>query len=128
MENGNNNNNNSVELSGKSPTKKLNSNQSTANNLRLRITPSSTSSISYTFNVHENHHTREKISTGNTSEIIDESDQVERIEAVRNNQDEISFRIKLINETEAQWISSKIANRKYSQAVIAFWENHVEFT
>jgi hypothetical protein len=36
--------------------------------------------------------------------------------------------MKLVNENKLQWISSKIANRKYPQAVIAFWENHVEFT
>ena len=78
--------------------------------------------------------TKKKSSTENnlpdqdTSEIIDETDQVEHIESVRNDHGEISFHIKLINENQPQWISSKIANRKYPQAVIAFWENHVEFT
>lgn len=38
------------------------------------------------------------------------------------------FRIKLIDENESKWISSKIANRKYPQAIIEFWESFVEFT
>jgi len=101
----------------------VNGNGSTTNNPRLRVTPSSTSSASYTFTVNENNNTNEKV-----SEIIDETDQVERIQSVRNYRDEILFRIKFINQNETQWISSKIANRKYPQAVIAFWENHVEFT
>jgi len=120
-----NHNNNSIESSSKSPRKKTNINGSTRSSVRLRVTPSSTSSASFIFNVPENN---DKSSTDNTSEIIDETDQVERIESVRNNRNEISFRIKLINENEPQWISSKIANRKYPQAVIGFWEHHVEFT
>jgi len=47
---------------------------------------------------------------------------------LKNDQDGISFRIKLIGQNETQWIGAKIANRKYPQAVIAFWESHVEFT
>ena len=54
--------------------------------------------------------------------------KLKKIEAVRNTHGGISFRMKLVNENRLKWISSKIANRKYPQAVIAFWENHVEFT
>jgi hypothetical protein len=122
----NHNNNNSIEVSGKNPIKKLNTNESTSHNPRFRVTPSSTSSISFTFNANECN--SERTSTENSSEIMDETDQVERIETVRYYHNEISFRIKLIHENEAHWISSKIANRKYPQAVISFWENHVEFT
>jgi hypothetical protein len=81
-----------------------------------------------------NNNNGEKSSTENNtndqdiSELIDETNQVERIENVRKKQDDIMFRIKLINENQAKWISSKIANRKYPQAVIAFWESFVEFT
>jgi len=121
-----NNNNNSIESSGKNPPKKANTNGPTTNNPRLRITPSATSSISYTFTT--NDQSSEKTSTENSSEIMDETDQVERIEKVRYYRNEISFRIKLIDENESHWISSKVANRKYPQAVIAFWEHHVEFT
>lgn len=62
------------------------------------------------------------------TEFTDETNQVERIERVRNMHNEIYFLMKLIDENEGQWIPSKIANRKYPQAVIAFWESHVEFT
>jgi hypothetical protein len=92
----------------------------------LHVTPTSTSSISLSLNDSDN--TDKKDKNQNTSEIIDETHLVQNIEAVRNtNKDGISFRIKLINENEVKWIPSKIANQKYPQAVIAFWENHVEF-
>lgn len=61
-------------------------------------------------------------------EIIDDDEPIEKIEGVKNDQDGISFRIKLFGQTDTRWIPAKIANRKYPQAVIAFWENHVEFT
>ena len=38
------------------------------------------------------------------------------------------FVLIFLHENESQWVSSKNANRKYPQAVIAFWEHHVEFT
>jgi len=60
--------------------------------------------------------------------INDDEEIIEKIEGVKNDQDGISFRIKLIGQNETQWIGAKIANRKYPQAVIAFWESHVEFT
>jgi len=60
-------------------------------------------------------------------EIPNESHLVEHIESVRNDPDGLTFHIKLIGEDEPQWISSKIANLRYPQAVIAFWESHVEF-
>ncbi len=117
-----------------SPTIDDNLIEPAAVNLRLRITPSSTSSISLTHNDSDNNNNKEQTFTENNlndqhiSEIIDETNQVEKIEAVRNTHGEISFHMKLVNENKLQWISSKIANRKYPQAVIAFWENHVEFT
>ena len=96
------------------------------NNPRIRVTPSATSSISYTFDVNTYNH--QKASMDDTSEITDETDQVERIERVRNMHNEIYFLIKLIHDNEGQWVPAKIANRKYAQAIIAFWESHVEFT
>ncbi len=130
-----NDDNNNTEFSGKNPTKKKNVNGPTTNNVRLRVqAPSSTSSISSPFTDRENTHNNEKTSTENhttdqnISEIVDETNQVEQIENVRNHRGEIMFRIKLINENESKWISSKVANRKYPQAVIEFWENLVEFT
>lgn len=114
------NNNNSIKSSNKSPPKKSTVNKpTTTNNVRIRVTPSAASSISYTYDIN---------TYDNASEITDETDQVEHIERVRNNRNEISFLIKLIHEDEPRWIPSKVANRKYPQAVIAFWENHVEFT
>ncbi|CAF2703299.1 unnamed protein product [Rotaria sp. Silwood2] len=132
----NNMNSNSVEFPDESSINENNINESTTVSLLLRVTPNSTSSISITANDNSNNNNNNSatISTENdqndqnTSEITDETDQVEKIEAVRNNQDGIAFRIKLINENQSQWISSKIANQKYPQAVIAFWENYVEFT
>lgn len=66
------------------------------------------------------------IEDGN-EDVVNESHLVERIESVRNDPDGLTFHIKLVDENEARWISSKIANRRYPQAVIAFWESHVEF-
>ncbi|CAF0727000.1 unnamed protein product [Adineta steineri] len=126
----NNTNNNSSIFSDRTPPKEINICEPTTINLRLHITPSSTSSISSILNDSDIHN-HEKSTTDNSINdqgTIDETNQVEKIEAVRNNHDGISFRIKLINEKQSKWISSKIANKKYSQAVIAFWENHVEFT
>ena len=60
--------------------------------------------------------------------INDDEETIDKIEAVKNDQDGISFRIKLIGQSQSEWISAKVANRKYPQAVIAFWESHVEFT
>ena len=105
----------------------MNVNEPTTINLRLHITPSSTSSISLTLNDSDNNN-KTTTDDQDTTEFIDETDKVEKIEAVRHNQEGISFRIKLINENQSQWISSKIANRKYPQAIIAFWEDHVQFT
>jgi hypothetical protein len=93
-------------------------------NLRLRITPSSESPISLGLNDSDNNNnTNEKssIETSNNkshdqdiAEIIhDDEELIDKIEAVKN---------------EPQWISAKIANRKYPQAVIASWESRVEFT
>jgi hypothetical protein len=137
-----NNNNDSVELLNKSsPAKESLLNEQINDppvNLRLRITPSSASPISLTLNDSDNNNnTNEKSSIENsdniinnqdTTEFIDDEEPIEKIEGVKNDQDGISFRIKLFGENETQWMSAKIANRKYPQAVIAFWENHVEFT
>jgi hypothetical protein len=94
-------------------------------NLRLRITPSSESPISLGLNDSDNNNnnTNEKssIETSNNkshdqdiAEIIhDDEELIDKIEAVKN---------------EPQWISAKIANRKYPQTVIAFRESHVELT
>ena len=119
----NHNNNNSIEISGKNSIKKPDTNRPKT---RFRLTPALASSISFSTNANE--HGSDKTSMENSSEMMDETDQVEQIQTVRCCRNEISFRIKLINENEARWIPSKIANRKYSQAVIAFWESHVEFT
>ena len=59
--------------------------------------------------------------------MVDETHLVEKIEAVRNGTDGLAFRIKLIDQTGSKWIPSRIANHKYPQAVITFWESHVEF-
>ncbi|CAF0857369.1 unnamed protein product [Rotaria sordida] len=134
-------NNNSIELLNKSSPIKENLLNEQSNeppvNLRLRITPSSASSISLTLNDSDNNNnTNDKsIIINNEQEqeqqdIINNDDEetIEKIEGVKNDQDGISFRIKLIGQNDTQWISAKIANRKYPQAVIAFWESHVEFT
>jgi hypothetical protein len=132
-------NNTSVELLDKSsPIKESVANDQPNDppvNLRLRITPSSASPISLTLNDSDNNNnTNEKSSMdiGNdqdTTEIINDDDEViEKIEGVKNDQEGIAFRIKLIGQNDTQWISAKVANRKYPQAVIAFWESHVEFT
>jgi hypothetical protein len=104
-------------------------------NLRLRITPSSASPISLTLNDSDNNNnTNEKASIDVSNEhdpletINDDEEPVEKIEGVRNGSDGIFFQIKLSGEKDAQWVAAKVANRKYPQAVIAFWENHVEFT
>jgi len=133
------NNNSSIELLNKSsPIKENLLNEQTNDppvNLRLRITPSSASPISLTLNDSDNNNnTNEKSSIDisndqDTAEIInDDEEPIEKIEGVKNDQDGISFRIKIDGQNETQWISAKIANRKYPQAVIAFWESHVEFT
>ncbi|CAF0748289.1 unnamed protein product [Adineta ricciae] len=114
----------------KTPTKEFNVSEPTTINLCLHISPSSSSSISVALNDNDNNNNPNgKVSTNiQTSEQdIDESDRVDKIEAVRYARDEIAFRIKLINENRSQWISARVANRKYPQAVIAFWENHVQF-
>ncbi|UJR13555.1 hypothetical protein I4U23_000569 [Adineta vaga] len=136
-------NNNSIEvLSKSSPIKETLPTEQTSEppvNLRLRITPSSTSSPSITLNDSDNNNnTNEKSSMENginisheqdlSDTINDDEEPVDKIEGVRNDQDGISFRIKLSGQDETQWMSAKIANRKYPQAVIAFWESHVEFT
>jgi len=136
--------NNNVELLNKSsPAKESLSNEQINDppvNLRLRITPSSASPISLTLNdSNNNNNTNEKSAIDNSNnnqsndediaEIInDDEEPIEKIEAVKNDQDGISFRIKLYGQNETQWMAAKIANRKYPQAVIAFLENHVEFT
>jgi len=102
-------------LENDSPTK-IDETNGTTMNLRLRITPSSTSSP-------------EKSNDNTNSKINDDNDQepVEKIEGVRHNTDGISFQIKMRGETNAHWVSAKLANRLYPQSVIAFWERHVEF-
>lgn len=105
-------------------------------NLRLRITPSSNSPISLTLNDSDNNNnTNGKPSMDYSNDqqdpieiINDDEELVEKIESVRNDPEGILFHVKLSGAKEAQWIPAKIANRKYPQAVIAFWENHVEFT
>ncbi len=133
-------NNTSIELLNKSsPTKENLVNEPVNDppvNLRLRITPSSTSPISLTLNDSDNNNnTNEKsVDISNdqdTTEILDDDDEpIEKIEGAKHDQDQdqIVFRIKLSGQKETQWVPAKIANRKYPQAVIAFWENHVEFT
>jgi hypothetical protein len=129
------NNNTSVEVLNKlSPEKESLVNEQINDppaNLRLRITPSSNSPISLTLNDSDNNNnTNEKLQMDqDIGEMMNNDDEpVEKIEGVRNDVDGISFRIKLFGQNETEWISAKIANRKYPQAVIAFWENHVEFT
>jgi hypothetical protein len=137
------NNNTSIELLDKSSPIEENLLTEQTNeppvNLRLRITPSSASSISIALNDSDNNNnnTNEKCSTDNpidisndqdTAEIIEDVEPIEKIEGVKNDQNGIVFRIKLVDQSEPQWIAAKIANRKYPQAVIAFWESHVEFT
>ena len=119
----NNQNNNSIEISGKNTSKKPDTNRPMT---RFRVTANTASSISFSTNANE--HGNDKMCTENLSEIVDETDQVEYIETARYYRNEISFRIKLINENEARWIPAKIANRKYPQGIITFWESHVEFT
>jgi hypothetical protein len=133
-------NNTSIELLNKSSPIKENLVNEPVNdppvNLRLRITPSSTSPISLTLNDSDNNNnTNEKsVDISNdqdTTEILDDDDEpIEKIEGAKHDQDQdqIVFRIKLSGQKETQWVPAKIANRKYPQAVIAFWENHVEFT
>ncbi|CAF1392062.1 unnamed protein product [Adineta steineri] len=138
-------NNSSIELlnESSSPIKETVIDEQTTNeppvNLRLRITPSSASSISLALNDSDNNNnTNEKSSMDNTMngdddqdapEIInDDEELIEKIEGVKNDQDGISFRVKLSGKSETQWMSAKVANRKYPQTVIAFWESHVEFT
>ena len=140
-----NNNNRSIEMVDKSaPVEETVSNTENtepASGLRLRIPPDSTSPLSLTLNDSDNNnnHTHEKSSmenANNTStdqeitEIIndDDEDVIDSIEAVKNDKNGISFRIKLVGQKDAHWIAAKVANRKYPQAVIAFWESHVEFT
>jgi hypothetical protein len=106
-------------------------------NLRLRITPSLESPISLGLNDNNNNTNEESsIETSNNKShdqdiaetIYNDEELIDQFTAVKNDQDGISFRIKLINEDEPQWMSAKIANRKYPQAVIAFWKSRVEFT
>jgi len=125
----NNNNNSSIELLNKSsPTKESLLNEQMLDppaNLRLRITPSSASPISLTLNDSDNNNNPNQ----DTTEIFnDDEESIEKIAGVRHGDDGITFSIKFSGQTDAQWIPAKIANRKYPQAVIAFWENHVEFT
>lgn len=136
------NNDTSVELINNnqaSPAKESLSNETLADppvNLRLRITPNSDSPISLTLNDSDNNNNTNEKSAMDTSnndveiaEIHNEDEEpVEKIEGVRNTADGIFFRVKLNRQKESRWIAAKIANRKYPQAVIAFWENHVEFT
>jgi len=124
-----NNNNSSIELLNKSsPAKESLLNEQMNDppaNLRLRITPSSASPISLTLNDSDNNNNTNQ----DTTEMLnDDEEPIEKIEGVRHGDDGITFSIKFSGQTEAQWIPAKIANRKYPQAVIAFWENHVEFT
>lgn len=100
-------------------------NESNSTNIRLHVTPSSNSSISFLRPDHDSSMVDE---ISDETETPDESHLVEQIQAVRNDPDGLNFRIKLLSQPAACWISSKVANHKYPQAVIAFWENHVEFT
>jgi len=128
-EDNNNNTNSSIELLNKSsPTKESLLNEQINDppvNLRLRITPSSASPISLTLNDSDNNNNN----ANDTTEIFnDDEEPIEKIEGVKHGDDGITFNIKFCGQNEAQWVPAKIANRKYPQAVIAFWENHVEFT
>lgn len=104
----------------------------TTTSVRLRV---GSSSIFCTVNENENDKNNnnpqeksiEPMSTED-EQMNDDEEGIEKIEAVKNDHDGISFRIRLTNENESKWISSKIANKKYPQSVIAFWESHVEFT
>ncbi|CAF0898651.1 unnamed protein product [Adineta ricciae] len=132
--------NNGFELVNRSSPVKENSANESPVNLRLRITPSAASSPSITLNDSDNNNNMNNKSTvenevNNHSHdleafemINDDEEPVEKIEGVRNDQNGISFRIKLSGKPETEWMSAKVANRKYPQAVIAFWESHVEFT
>jgi hypothetical protein len=134
--NGNHDTNNAnIELMDKPASTMENISNDPPVNLRLRITPSSASPISLTLNDSDNNNnTNEKASIDVSNEhdpletINDDEEPVEKIEGVRNGSDGIFFQIKLSGEKDAQWVAAKVANRKYPQAVIAFWENHVEFT
>ena len=113
-------------------------------NPRLRLAAGSASSISLTLNDSDNNNNNTVIPPQEKSvpehvdptndeqeiaEIINEDEEeIEQIEAVKNDQEGIAFRIRLYGETESKWVAAKIANRKFPQAVIAFWESHVEFT
>lgn len=128
---------NGFELVNKSSPVKENSANESPVNLRLRITPSVASSPSITLNDSDNNNNKSTVENGvnnhsndlETFEMInDDEESVEKIEGVRNDQNGISFRIKLSGKTETEWMPAKVANRKYPQAVIAFWESHVEFT
>ena len=132
-DNNNNPNNSTIEFSDKSSSSKESpANARTTTNLRSQLAPISTSSISFSTNANDQHHDKTPRQSNrndqDTSDLVDEALLVDNIEAVRNESEGLFFRIKFIDQNEPQWVSSKIANRKYPQAVIAFWENHVEFS
>ena len=127
------NNNNTIEFSDRTSSSKGSPvNARATSTLRSHLAPISNSSISFSTN--ENAQRRDKTARqGETNDqdvagLADETHLVDKIEAVRNDTEGLAFRIKFIDQDETEWVASKIANRKYPQAVIAFWENHVEFT
>lgn len=100
-------------------------------NLRLRISKNDESSVNLDESDNNNNNkTNEKPPVEQTNESNSNEDEqtIDKIEAVKNDQDGISFRIRFPGEKDAKWIPAKVANKKYPQSVIAFWESHVEFT
>lgn len=102
----------------------------TSSNVRLRVGSSSIFNQLNESDTNNNNPQEKSIEpmTTEDEDVNDDEEGIEKIEAVKNDHDGISFRIRLMNENESKWISAKIANRKYPQSVIAFWESHVEFT
>jgi hypothetical protein len=109
----------------------VNIHESASTNVHGDITMDSTSSITFINDHADESNTRTIVQINSNVQdpciLDDETHLVEKIEAVRNDADGLTFRIKLLDDHTARWIPSKIANQKYPQAVIAFWEAHVEF-
>ncbi|CAF4202552.1 unnamed protein product, partial [Rotaria sordida] len=110
IDNDRNTNSNNIEFSDESLRNEITVKERKTIDL-FRITPNSTSSISITNN-DNSCNSNETVSTGNhrnnhnTVELINESDQAEKIQS-------------LINENRSQWILSRFAKGKYLQPVIA---------
>ncbi|CAF1486086.1 unnamed protein product, partial [Rotaria sordida] len=125
IDNDRNTNSNNIEFSDESLRNEITVKERKTIDL-FRITPNSTSSISITNN-DNSCNSNETVSTGNhrnnhnTVELINESDQAEKIQSVRKKHGRILFQMKLINENRSQWILSRFAKGKYLQPVIATW-------